>query len=267
VDEAVRGNIDRFSGFADEYDRYRPGMPGEAIDIILMYLGREAGCVVDLGSGTGLSTMPWADFAREIIGIEPNPDMRARAEEKARSCGNVRFVAGLSNRTGLGDCIADVVTCSQSFHWMEPQSTLKEVARILKPGGVFAAYDCDWPPYAGAEAERAYENLFEAVETLERSRKLSNNITKWNKSEHLRNIRESGLFGHTREVVFSHVEECDSRRFTGLALSQGGLQTLLKNHVAEIVPYIESFTAASARFFGKGTKKIRIGYRMRLGVK
>lgn len=32
-------------------------------------------------------------------------------------------------------------TVAQALHWMEPASTLAEVARILRPGGVFAAYD------------------------------------------------------------------------------------------------------------------------------
>ncbi len=41
---------------------------------------------------------------------------------------------------------AGIVTCAQSFHWMEPESTFIEVARILRPGGVFAAYDYDRPP-------------------------------------------------------------------------------------------------------------------------
>jgi SAM-dependent methyltransferase len=38
-----------------------------------------------------------------------------------------------------------LVTCSQSLHWMEPEPTFAEVARILRRGGVFAAYDYDWP--------------------------------------------------------------------------------------------------------------------------
>ena len=34
----------------------------------------------------------------------------------------------------------------QALHWMEPAPTFGEVARLLRPGGVFAALDCDWPP-------------------------------------------------------------------------------------------------------------------------
>jgi len=45
--------------------------------------------------------------------------------------------------TDLPDGCADIVTCSQSLHWMVPESTFAEVARILRPGGVFATYDYD----------------------------------------------------------------------------------------------------------------------------
>ncbi|MGH7866895.1 MAG: class I SAM-dependent methyltransferase, partial [Candidatus Dormibacteraceae bacterium] len=45
--------------------------------------------------------------------------------------------------TGLPEACADVVTCVQAFHWMDPEIVLPEVARILRPGGVFAAVDYD----------------------------------------------------------------------------------------------------------------------------
>lgn len=52
----------------------------------------------------------------------------------------------MSDDLGLPDDSVDIITCSQSFHWMEPQSTLREFARVPRPGGIFVAYDCDWPP-------------------------------------------------------------------------------------------------------------------------
>jgi predicted O-methyltransferase YrrM len=38
--------------------------------------------VVDLGSGTGLSTVLWGERAERVIGIEPNADMRNEAARK-----------------------------------------------------------------------------------------------------------------------------------------------------------------------------------------
>ena len=135
-------NIERFSGFADCYDSYRPKPPTIIVDILtqLAAVARPR-LVVDLGCGTGLSTRIWSGRAEEVIGIDPNADMLRRAEVNAAE--NVRYQDGLSTRTGLPDGCADIVTCSQSLHWMEPAPTFAEAARILRPGGVFAAYDCD----------------------------------------------------------------------------------------------------------------------------
>ena len=93
-----------------------------------------------------------------MIGIEPNADMRRQAE-RHESLAGISYRDGLSTQTGLPDSSADIVTCSQSFHWMEPEPTLAEIARILRPGGVFAAVDCDWPPSLNWEVEAAYAFL------------------------------------------------------------------------------------------------------------
>ena len=60
---AVQANIDRFDGFAKLYDDSRPVPPPALIDAVLRYLGRKPSLVADVGSGTGLSTFPWASRA------------------------------------------------------------------------------------------------------------------------------------------------------------------------------------------------------------
>src|SRR5688572_927557 len=92
--------------------------------------------VVDLGSGTGLSTAVWADRARRVIGIESLAPVR-RAVEVRCALPHASFRDGSAKATGLSDGAADIVTCTQSLHWMEPTSTFTGVARILRPGGVF----------------------------------------------------------------------------------------------------------------------------------
>src|SRR4030095_11898955 len=139
-----RLNIERSgyarSGFADRYDAYRPTPPDALLDVLtqLAQTNRPT-LVVDLGSGTGISTAVWADRAQRVIGIEPNTEMRRRAEERNQAQ-HVAFKYVSLHQTGVPDGAADIVTCAQSFHWMEPESTFTEVARILRPGGVFAAY-------------------------------------------------------------------------------------------------------------------------------
>ena len=85
--------------------------------------------------------------------------------------GDARAHFGLLQETGLPAGAADVVTCSQSFHWMEAEPTLAEAVRILRPGGVFAAYDYDWPPIVHWEVEAAFEELLVRVGPLHRLRR------------------------------------------------------------------------------------------------
>jgi ubiquinone/menaquinone biosynthesis C-methylase UbiE len=261
-------NVDRFLGFAGLYDSARPKSPRAAREIIIEYLGAAPGLVVDLGCGTGLSTMEWCDTAGRIVGVEPNPDMIGIARQKAGNHGNVSFVQAFSDQTGIAAGSADVVTCSQSFHWMDPVPTLKEVSRILKVGGVFAAYDCDWPPVCGWRAELAYKKLSDQVAEIEQGNPaLSGSVRRWDKSRHLENIQNSGAFRYAREIVFLNTEKCDAGRLIGLALSQGGLQAVLRAERQAIAPALEEYESEIKSIFGEQKFDVGFCYRMRIGVK
>lgn len=267
----VKGNINRFSGFADCYDKYRPEAPRMVAEILTKYLGRKPSLVVDIGCGTGLSTFVWQDYADRVIGVEPNQDMLGKAQEKLiqnSATDNIQFYCGYSNQTGIEANTVDVITCSQSFHWMEPVSTLDEVSRVLIDGGVFAAYDCDWPPVINWVIEDEFVRLIrKAGEIVDKYSEGENRVRMWGKDEQLRNIRESNKFRYVREVVFHSIEKCDSNRFIGLALSQGVLQTVIKMETTDIDTNIEMFTQKVENFFKGNTLDILFCYRMRLGVK
>ena len=145
---SLDANAGRFSGFADLYDAVRPVPPQEIADVITAYAGARPELLVDLGSGTGLSSRWAAGWSSKVVGVEPSEDMRLRAAA-VTSEATVRYLWGWSDATALPDGCADVVLAVQALHWMEPSTTLIEVGRLLRPGGVFAAIDCDWPPSVG----------------------------------------------------------------------------------------------------------------------
>ena len=71
------------SGFAAHYDAYRPIPPAALLDLLCQFIQTPAPrLVVDLGSGTGLSTVVWAERAQRVIGIEPLEAMRRTAEAR-----------------------------------------------------------------------------------------------------------------------------------------------------------------------------------------
>src|SRR2546430_9545987 len=216
-------------GFAEGYDSHRPAPPRAVLDVLCVEAEVERPrLVVDLGSGTGLSTRAWAGRAEEVVGVEASPEMRERAEAVTRA-ENVRFAHAFARDTGLPESAADIVTCSQSFHWMEPVSTLAEVARILRPGGVFAAYDYDWPPVVHWEVEAAFDELIRRVGRM----RAQGGRPRYTKEGHLDRIRASGHFRYAREIVLHSRDKGSAERIVGMALSLGPLTVMLNEGVTE----------------------------------
>lgn len=250
-------------GFAAGYDSHRPSPPSALLDLLCLEAQVERPrLVVDFGSGTGLSTRAWADRADEVVGVEASPEMREQAEA-ATSAENVRFVQAFAQETGLPDGVADVLTCSQSFHWMEPESVLAEAARILRPGGVFAAYDYDWPPVIHWEVEAAFEEMVRRVGRVRYER----GKPRYSKDGHLERIRESGHFRYARETVLHSRERGSAERIVGMALSLGPLTVMLKEGVSEEEIGLADLREAVARTLGGREVEMFLGYRVRLGVR
>jgi SAM-dependent methyltransferase len=128
----------RFTGLADLYARCRLGYSESALDHIVNRCGLHSGAVlVDVGCGTGIASRLFARRGIPVLGVEPNVDMRLRAEAEPLPWGKPVPVyrAGRAEATGLSDQTADVVLAAQAFHWFDPAAALAEFHRILKPGG------------------------------------------------------------------------------------------------------------------------------------
>ncbi len=131
----------RFSGLADLYARHRPGYPDEAIDLVVSYCGLGGDTLlVDVGCGTGIASRTFAARGVPVLGVEPNDEMRARAEAEPAPAGGPppRFLPGRAEATGLPDGCAAAVLAAQAFHWFDAPAALREFHRILRPGGSVA---------------------------------------------------------------------------------------------------------------------------------
>ncbi len=266
---AVPANVERFMGFAEDYDAYRPAPPRALVDVLRQLAQSERPRVVDIGCGTGLSSRIWAGLAESVIGVEPSDDMRRRAEAataKLPGCQGIRYQSGASSETHLGDASADIVTISQALHWMPPEPTFREVARILRAGGVFAAVDCDWPPVMNAAAERAYDDFTAETRKLEKAHGDAQ-VQRWAKAEHLQRIRNSGLFGYTREILLHSIEQGNAQRLVGLAMSFGGVQTLLKAGVPQVRELLGRLAQQAQESLGETPRPWLFCYRVQVGIK
>jgi len=292
-------NADRFSGFSELYDRVRPTPPDDLAEALCAYSGgARPSLVIDLGSGTGLSTRWCARWAERVVGVEPSDDMRGVAEAADDDSPTVTYQRGWSTATGLETGCADVVLAAQALHWMDPEPTFAEVARVLRPGGVFAAIDCDWPPSVGnATSEAAWGRCRGRVKAFEerlaagmtgatliaplgadddpilpthfardanRGRQMAVGVQAWSKDDHLDRMQTSGAFAWCREIAFHTSEWGNAGRFVDLLRSQGDLQTLVKHGVSEAAMGVPEFEAVVTGALGDRPRAFWFTYRARV---
>jgi ubiquinone/menaquinone biosynthesis C-methylase UbiE len=125
-----------FSRAADAYERGRPEYPQEAIDFVAheFSLGSSS-AVLDLAAGTGKLTKALVSTGASVIAVEPLEPMRRKLTESLPS---VRTLDGTAEAIPLPDEVVDAVTVGQAFHWFDGAAALREIHRVLRPGGGLA---------------------------------------------------------------------------------------------------------------------------------
>jgi len=122
-----------FGTVAARYDRYRPTY---AADAVVWALGERPLRVVDIGAGTGILSRLLQWLGHEVIAVEPDDLMRARLTEVSPS---ITALAGTAEEIPLPDQAVDAVVAGQAYHWFDTAHAHPEIARVLRPAGVFAA--------------------------------------------------------------------------------------------------------------------------------
>lgn len=134
-------NTEKFDGKGELYARARPGYAPELFDHIKHSLP-EGSAFADIGSGTGIFTCQLLNCGYRVYAVEPNGDMRKKAEEALSGHKNFVSVDGTDRSTTLPPQSVDCVTAAQAFHWFDPDLFRRECRRILKPhGSVILVYN------------------------------------------------------------------------------------------------------------------------------
>lgn len=118
-----------FGAQAAAYERGRPSYPPEAIDWLLPSGARD---VLDLGAGTGKLTTRLVERGLDVIAVDPIPEM---LDVLSRSLPETPALLGTAEEIPLADDSVDAVLVAQAWHWFDLERAVKEVARVLRPGG------------------------------------------------------------------------------------------------------------------------------------
>jgi ubiquinone/menaquinone biosynthesis C-methylase UbiE len=123
-----------FDLVADAYDRGRPSYPDEAVTQLLHGVRRTGGSVdvLELGAGTGKLTEQLLARGCAVTATDPSESMLARL---ARRAPDARAAAGTAEQVPVRPRSVDLVVAAQAFHWFDAEAALREVARVLRPGG------------------------------------------------------------------------------------------------------------------------------------
>ncbi|HEX3918777.1 MAG TPA: class I SAM-dependent methyltransferase [Caulobacteraceae bacterium] len=118
------------------YDAARPAYP-EWVFEELRACGLGPGAAVfEIGAGTGTATRRLTGFGASVIAIEPDARM---AEFLREGSPTVEVRNETFEDADLPEAAFDLGLAATSFHWLDEAAALAKIARLLKPGGWWAA--------------------------------------------------------------------------------------------------------------------------------
>lgn len=113
---------------------------------------------VDVGTGTGFVAAGLASRARHVVGVDNSPAMLNTAKDNlaALNIGNASLVDGAVDALPLADDSADAAVANMVLHHApDPAAMLREMARVVRPGGWLAITDEIEHPYEWMRVEQA----------------------------------------------------------------------------------------------------------------
>jgi ubiquinone/menaquinone biosynthesis C-methylase UbiE len=146
--ESPHEDVQRFQRWSRTYERslgqtflFNP-VHRRVVDLVAALCdGRGPAQVLDVGCGTGRllrhAAVRWP--SARLIGVDPAEGMLENARFLTPAAA---FLHGRGEDIPLAESSAEVVFCTLSFHhWADQAAGLREVARVLQPGGLFCLAD------------------------------------------------------------------------------------------------------------------------------
>lgn len=139
-----------FDEMVELYARARPAPPPELFDALSAYAPPPAE-VLEIGCGPGNASLPLLERGFRIHAVELGEKLAAFARDRLAAF-PFSVEVGKFEDAALEPASADMVMCSSAFHWLDRQPALRQVVKVLKPGGALALI---W----GSPRRSAHDNL------------------------------------------------------------------------------------------------------------
>ncbi len=129
--------------------------------------------ILDVGCGPGILAVSLARVAGEVVGLDLTPRMLEKTRERSSKAGlrNVRLALGQAEALPFAHgSFAAAVTRATLHHFLEPRRVLREMARVVRPGGRVVVADVVSPEDSD---QAALHNALEALRDPSHVRMLS----------------------------------------------------------------------------------------------
>jgi SAM-dependent methyltransferase len=204
---AEMDNTTRFTDRVEYYAAFRPTYADAVVDGLRDDAGLAPDAVVvDIGSGTGISSDLFLRRGHVVYGVEPNAGMRRAAEQALRRYPEFHSIDATAEHTRLPDACADVVATASAFHWFDPVLARAEFRRLLRPGGLVIVMG-NGRRKGGSLFMRAYDELIREFSVLTSAHE--------NREERVRAFVGDGM----RTMRIDYTEWLDFRALSGRTLS------------------------------------------------
>lgn len=179
----------------------------------LCHVGRDT-WVLDVACGTGESSCRLAsESAAQLAGLDFSHKMLTRARSKSERRGlSIHWIRGDAHLLPFDSASFDVVICECALCHLDKLKTVREMCRVVRPGGYLGMHDLCWRPHTPDKLRRRLQELEEEdpetaegwlglmseaglaeVELLDRS----DVLTAWTRETHA----QLGMLGYLRVLL------------------------------------------------------------------
>jgi SAM-dependent methyltransferase len=134
-----------FQGTHQYYAKYRPGIPHEAVSLLVDHFAlQDTDNVLDMGCGTGQMALALHPYCGQLTGIDQDPELLKEAERVTRETAGKTISEWIQAKAedigSLYDRLAvyKLVTFCRSFHWMDQEKVILNLDPIVTPDGGLA---------------------------------------------------------------------------------------------------------------------------------
>jgi ubiquinone/menaquinone biosynthesis C-methylase UbiE len=148
-----------FDQVATDYDRVRPGYPVDLVDDIVSRSALSSGArILEIGCGTGLATLPFAERGFTMLCLDIGEHLVALSKNKFRDFPNVEIKLSSFEEWSSPENRFDLIMSASAFHWVDPDVGYSKIFQLLQPSGSVAIFTHYHPP--------PFEGFFDEVQNI-----------------------------------------------------------------------------------------------------